>query len=189
MYLALFFMPWMLMYALSTIAMNHRDFFNRVYGGQTAIWELDQEQIYPETPPASDDAKSAGLRILAHLGLDGGSYDVRKSSDGQRITILRDDPVVPRRIVFTVADKKLVVEKQVFRLPAFLERLHRRRGFQSEYFLSDAWSLIVDLVIAAIVLWGITGMWMWWQLKKTRTLGALVFVGGVGVFMFFLYRI
>jgi hypothetical protein len=189
MYLALFFMPWMLMYAVSTIVMNHRPFFSEMYGGETVRWEREQEQIYSGVSLADGDARTMGLQILEHLDLDGGAFSARKSPDGQRVEISREDPVVPRRITYTPADQRLVVEKQVFLAPAFLERMHRRRGFQSEYPLNDAWGLTVDLAIAAMILWVLTGLWMWWELKKTRGLGALAFAVGAGLFVFFLFTI
>jgi hypothetical protein len=34
MYLASFLAPWMLMYALSTLVMNHGEFFREYYGGE-----------------------------------------------------------------------------------------------------------------------------------------------------------
>jgi hypothetical protein len=185
MYLGLFFMPWMLMYAVSTIAMNHRQFFLEKYGGEMVRWEKEQEQSYPGSFPSDVEARAAGGQILAHLKLEGGAFSARKDPDGRSITILRDDPVVPRRVTYTPADQKLVVEKQVFRMPAFLERMHRRRGFQSEFFLTDAWGLTVDLAITAMILWVLTGLWMWWELKTTRALGALFLAIGAALFAFF----
>ncbi len=189
MYLGLFFMPWMLMYALSTIAMNHRQFFIKEYGGEMVRWEKEREQTYPGALREDADPKVIGSRILSHLGLEGGAYGARRSPDGRTVTISRDDPVIPRRVTYTPADQKLVVEKQVFRMPAFLERMHRRRGFQADHFLTDTWGLMVDLAIAAMILWVLTGLWMWWELKTTRGLGALSFAIGAGLFAFFIFMI
>jgi hypothetical protein len=187
MYLALFFMPWLLMYALSTIGMNHRAFFNQIYGGNTVAWEKEQEHLLPGVVVKDQDPRSAGLEILAQFGLNGGAYGVNRSPDG-RLTILRDDPVMPRRITYTPADGKAVVEKQVFRAPAFLERLHRRR-WQTTDVLSGVWGILVDVAIAAIVIWVLSGLWMWWEMKKTRLVGATAFLVGTGLFAFFLFRI
>ncbi len=189
MYLGLFFMPWMLMYALSTMAMNHRQFFLQKYGGEMVRWDKEQEQSYPGSIPSDMEVRAAGLQILTHLRLNDGAYSARKSPDGQTITIFRDDPVVPRRITYTHLGQSLLVEKQVFRMPAFLERMHRRRGFQSGFLLTDTWGLMVDLAIAAMILWVLTGLWMWWELKTTRSLGAVFFAIGAGLFAFFIVLI
>jgi hypothetical protein len=44
----------------------------------------------------------------------------------------------------------------------------------------------VDLFIAAAVLWALSGLWMWWELKATRGLGLLSLAAGAALFAFFL---
>ena len=46
MYLALFLVPWVLMYALSTSAMNHRHFFQEYYGEKGAPFHTEREMVY-----------------------------------------------------------------------------------------------------------------------------------------------
>jgi hypothetical protein len=187
MYLALFFAPWMLMYSLSTIAMNHRAFFEDVYAGENS-WEREQQQTYPGTFPDDADPKMEARQVLSHLHLDG-SFGARKAPGGKSYTIVRQDPIVPRRITYSTTDHSLVVERQIFRTPVFLERMHRLRGYESEFVLNDIWGLSVDLIIVAMVLWVLSGLWMWWELKVTRIVGALFFLAGTGIFVFFLSSI
>jgi hypothetical protein len=188
MYLALFLMPWMLMYALSTMAMNHRNFFKGFYNNQAPTFEKEQEQVYSRKFPAGTDAKVMADQILKDLHMEG-THGVNASRDGQRITIVRQEPVAPRRIIFTPADGKLLVERLVFRTPAFLERLHRRRGYQHNYVMEDSWASSVDLVIVAMVFWVASGLWMWWEMKATRRWGVLCAAAGLGLFGFFLVMI
>ena len=188
MYLALFLTPWMLMYALSTMAMNHRDFFRKRYGGTPVVFEKEREQLYSGTFPADAKPRAMAEQILSDLGMDG-THNVNAPPGGQRITIVRQDPITPRRITYTPAGRKLVIEREVFRTPAFLERLHRRRGFQHNYPLEDTWAFSVDLVIAAMVFWVASGLWMWWELQVTRGWGALCAAAGIGLFGFFLLTI
>ena len=46
MYLALFLFPWVLMYAVSTLAMNHRAVFVRMYGPGPVPFEKEREVVY-----------------------------------------------------------------------------------------------------------------------------------------------
>ena len=188
MYLALFVMPWMLMYALSTMAMNHRQFFKELYGGGPPSYVMEKEEIYNGTFPAGATPRMMAEQITMHLAMNG-IYNVNQSQDGARITILRHDPVSPRRITYTAAGKRLTVEKQVFRTSAFLERMHRRRGYQHAFPLEDAWASSVDLVIVAMVFWVASGLWMWWEMRVTRRWGALFAAAGLGIFGFFLFTI
>ena len=187
MYLALFLMPWMLIYALSTMAMNHREYFRELYGGSIVKFEKESETPFSGQFPEGATPRQKAAQILSGLGLDG-AHGVRAEAGG-RLIINRQDIVTPRRITYTPADGKLVIEREVFRSPAFLERFHRRRGFQSDYFRDDAWAVTVDAVIVAMIFWVASGLWMWWELRTTRRWGAIATAGGLALFALFLLTI
>ena len=69
---------------------------------------------------------------------------------------------------------------------ALLERFHRRRGYTTGYALDTAWAVSVDLVIGAMVFWALSGLWMWWEMKVTRRLGACAIASGLGLFAAYL---
>lgn len=188
MYLALFLAPWMLMYALSSLAMNHREYLKERYGGKPPVWEKEREQTYTGTFPEDASRQMVAEQILHALDLEG-AYGIRGRLDRGRLTITRNDPLVPRRITYTPEDGKLVVERRIFRTPTFLEGLHRRRGYQHGYFLEDAWAFSVDLVIVSMIFWVLSGLWVWWELKATRRWGAVCAAGGIGLFALFLLTI
>ena len=184
MYIALFLAPWVLMYAASTILMNHRA---GQHGGPP-VFAKERELVYDGTFPAGATPRAMALQILAFLDMDG-AHGVPNPGRDAAIVINRFDPVSPRRITFTPADGRIVVERQAFRTPAFLERLHRRRGFQHDYPLEDTWAFSVDLVIVAIAFWVFSGLWMWWEMKLTRRLGALCLAGGAALLAVFVLAI
>jgi len=188
MYLALFLSPWMLMYALSTIVMNHREQFKEHYGGALVKWDKEMEQQYQGKFTPDADARFMGAQIMRDLQFDG-NFNVNMSKDRRKLTILRTDPVTPRRITYSLTDGDLLVEKQQFRAQPFLESLHRRRGFQSAFLLDDLWGVVVDAVIVAMVIWIMSGLWMWWELKVTRLTGAMFMVSGLALFTMFLFTI
>lgn len=184
MYVALFLVPWVLMYALSTITMNHRL-------GQHAVapsFVKEREVVYDGTLPPEASSRQVARQVLAFLNMDG-AHGLGKAGGDGTVVINRFDPVAPRRITFTPADRRIVVERQDFRTGAFLERMHRRRGFQSGYAVDDTWALSVDLVIVAICFWVFSGLWMWLEMKATRALGVLCLAGGIGLFALFVAAI
>lgn len=185
MYLALFLTPWVVMYALSTMAMNHREWF-RSSGQPAPQFEKEKEVPYqtslaPDAPP-----QAIAETILRDERLEG-AFNARKDPAGV-VTIVRQDPVTPRRLTYSPTESKLVVEKEPFRWPAFLERMHRRRGYQHAA-LDDSWAVSVDLVIAAMIFWVLSGLWMWWEMPATWRLGAVFAVGGLALFALFLFTI
>jgi hypothetical protein len=187
MYLALFLVPWVLMYAISTLVMNHRDLFQEWYHHEPAEWTLEREMPYAAT--FSTDAKRwmVADQILRDLDLEG-SHTARGRLDNQ-ITIVRNHTVFPQRIIYTPKTQSLRIESLAFRTNAFLERMHRRRGYNQEFIADDIWAITVDLFILSTVLWAASGLWMWWELKVTRKWGAVGIASGIALFTFFLFTI
>jgi hypothetical protein len=181
-YLALFLGPWILMYSASTLVMNHRAWF-RGDPAPPPQWKVISEDTYRGDFPPDAKREQMARQILDSLGMEGLHQTALR--DG-RLIINRLQPVHPMRLTYSVADKKLTVERQVWESAAFLERMHRRRGFQSPYVLEDVWAFSVDLFIAAVLFWALSGLWLWWELRATRTLGAWVALAGGVLFCFFL---
>jgi hypothetical protein len=187
MYLGLFLAPWMLMYAASTVVMNHRGWFVQHYGEGPVPFQVEQRVTYagsfpPETPPA-DIARL----ILVSLDLDG-AHGVDRRANGA-IVINRHDLVTPRRLTYRPADQSVVIEKMEARPSALLERFHRRRGYATGYGLDTTWAASVDLVIVAMVFWGLSGLWMWWEMTATRRMGAVAILTGAGLFVFYVFTL
>ena len=187
MYLALFLFPWLLMYALSTAAMNHRTMFASAAPGGAPQFEPERQLVYDGVLPGGADLRLISRQILASVDLDG-AHNVTRRTDGA-IVINRTDLLTPRRLTYTPADRALVIEKLPHRANVMLERFHRRRGYATGYALDTAWAVTVDLVIAAMVFWVLSGLWRWGDLTVTRPLGALAFAGGAGLFALFLATI
>lgn len=180
-YLALFLVPWILMYTASTFVMNHRSLFHGPPPAPPPKFEVERELVYPGEMPEGATPQQIALQLLATLDMDGAHAVVRPFSPG-KVVVNRQHPVAPRRITYTAAGKKVVVEKMVFSGAGFLERMHRRRGFQHDYALEDLWAVSVDFTIVALLLLSLTGLWMWWELRVTRPLGALAIGAGFALF-------
>ena len=180
-YLALFLAPWILMYAASTFVMNHRGLFHGPPPNPPPKFEVERELVYPGEMPAGATPQQVALQLLATLDMDG-VHNVARPFSPERVVINRQHAVSPRRITYTAADKKVVVEKMLFSGAGFFERMHRRRGFQHSYVLDDLWAVSVDLTIVALLLLPLSGLWMWWELRITRPLGALSLTAGFALF-------
>jgi hypothetical protein len=184
MYLALFLFPWMLMYALSTMAMNHRAWFA---SEPPPAFEHERVLIYDGVFPEGASPAVMAAQILQSVGLDG-SHGASRRADGT-LVINRNDLTTPRRLTYTPTDGRLVIERMPMRANAFLERFHRRRGLSTGYALDTVWALSVDLVIAAMIFWALSGLWMWWEMKVTRRYGLAAMAGGAALFAMYLMTI
>lgn len=180
MYLALFLTPWVLMYALSTLAMTHRGAFHRNF--YNTPWQKETEQVLAAQFSADATPDFMGDQILQCLHLDG-DFHAGLSKDKKTLTVLRNDPVSPRRITYTLANGHVLVEKQAFATQGFLERMHRRRGYGGSFVADNAWAVSVDIVIVAMTFWVLSGLWMWWELKITRYTGLAAALSGIALFV------
>jgi hypothetical protein len=182
MFLALFLTPWVVMYALSTIVMHHRVLLTghkeRI---EPAFEAVETRNDY--RPEIGQDAslEDVALSILQDVGLEG-AFSVRGNLESGRLTVLRNRPVGSQRIVYDPSADTLRIEKQQFGWAYFLEMLHRRRGYADNYLANTIWAVLVDIVVVAIVLWAVTGLWMWLEMSRTRWLGCAFLASGLIIF-------
>ncbi|MDP6040646.1 MAG: hypothetical protein QGG64_19015 [Candidatus Latescibacteria bacterium] len=176
--------PWVLVYALSTIAMNHRSLIDSFYDHK---WEAEREMSYPATFSGDIKRSTVAEQILQDLKLEG-KYSVGGRLD-KSIKITREDPLVRRRITYTPQFQSLKIERQAFRSSDFLVHMHHRRGYDQKYTSDDFWAVSVDFFILSTVLWAASGLWMWWELTVTRLWGGLCIASGIALFGFFLVTI
>jgi hypothetical protein len=188
MYTALFLAPWMAMYALSTLIMSRHDFVASLYATKTPEMVTERELDYSRSFPTNVVPAEIGRQILQDLGLDG-AHRVSGGKDGNPLVIERQHATTLRRITYDQAKGKLTVQRENFRSNTFLERLHRRHGFQPPYALENSWAFSVDLVAITMLFWSLSGLWLWWELRPTRTIGAVCLGLGVALFAAFLLLI
>ncbi len=177
MYLALFLTPWMIVYAISTIAMQHRM-------ARPTTFIKEQEETYGNTFEPTTPPREIARQILLDLNLDG-AFGVQGPGPDGRLTINRQGMLSPRRITFTPQDRRIVVERLDLETSGFLNRFHRRRGYQQPYAADMAMAVSVDAVIVAMVFWALSGLWMWWEMRATRWWGLACAVTGAGIFALF----
>lgn len=61
----------------------------------------------------------------------------------------------------------------------FLTRLHKAHAYPSQVDARWLWAVIVDVMAAAMVVWALTGVVMWAQMRALRRAGALAIAGGL----------
>jgi hypothetical protein len=188
MYAGLFFAPWMVMYALSTLVMTHRESVQSLYSSITPPWVVERELTYSRTFPSDTTRDEVANQILADIGLDG-SHLLSGGKNNQPLVITRQHAIATRRITFDPAAAKLKIERQEYRTSTFLERMHRRRGYKEPYVRDDAWGFTVDAAIVGMVFWCLSGIWMWWEIKTTRVWGSVALLVGIVLFTLFAFLI
>lgn len=54
---------------------------------------------------------------------------------------------------------------------SLLEKLHLSKGYRPEFGTRVGWAILVDLMVVSMMFWGVSGLFMWWQVKRTRNWG------------------
>ncbi|MEM1186774.1 MAG: PepSY domain-containing protein [Planctomycetota bacterium] len=71
--------------------------------------------------------------------------------------------------------------RRAFDVRSFLLRLHVSHGYPMSMSARWIWAVIVDVMAGLMIFWALSGLMMWWQMKPTRTAGAVVVAGGLAV--------
>lgn len=175
-YLGLLLLPWMLIYAISTVFFNHGEHFRQTRPADqqwTALWEKDYTV---ELPTGPDAVRETARRILNEQGL-AGAFGAQRQ--GTRLTINLPNFRQPMRVVFDGEQKKLRAEKRPTTGVEIFMRLHQRVGYGQAGGLTFVWAFIVDLFCVSTLVWIATGVYLWWKLSATRAWGFLALGGGV----------
>ena len=61
----------------------------------------------------------------------------------------------------------------------FLTKLHRTHAYTYSIGSQWFWAVFVDLMSGVMLFWGVSGLLMWWQIKRTRSAGLLLMIASV----------
>ena len=181
MYLALFLTPWMLVYALSGLVLNHGELVRSFYGGKFNDFEKLEERPYTAAFSADATTRLIGAQILADLGL-AGSFNVQGTPAQPKLVITRNAGLSAHRVTYFRTENRLLIEKLTLNAPMTVNRLHFRHGYEQPFISAKIWGFVVDLAVVGMLFWVVSGIWMWWEIKPARTAGAVFALLGCGAF-------
>jgi len=137
--------------------------------------------------------KEAVRALAAEVGTADVSEAAVSFRSGPSIAFNVDFEGVPHELSYDLSRGTLSAEAldqpPSMSLRTFLLRLHKAHVYPSAGGARWAWALLVDVMALAMVSWGVTGLFMWWQIKRTRGIGtwlvaiSLVLAGFVGAAM------
>ena len=191
-YLALILLPWSVMYGVSAIPFTRNSFFNDLYEDGVPQYTTRFEGAYDRPVPESwraEDLRPFAREVIADMGLEVKSAFGAYRPNKREIIVFVYTFWENTRMVYTIEAQHIKVEDRRFRWDQFMTGLHGRGGFQQDGFLNTFWSVIVDLVCLGFILWSLSGIYMWWQLKGTRIWGLVALGGGCLSFLVFLVNL
>jgi hypothetical protein len=169
-YTGLFLLPWVIMFGVSTIPINHQS-------PETAAWtRLAEHSFDAPVPASSENLRPLGREMMNAAGLEGGYYVYRVNP--RQVQAGHPRFLAPLRISYFPEERRLVVEQRPFSLRAFLSGMHTRGGYDMGGFWDSVWAVFVDAVSIGLILWIASGIYMWWGLPSTRRWGWIALGAG-----------
>ena len=181
-YLGLLLLPWLAMYAASTVLFNHAEHFRRFRPADPSwrpLWEKDLVVELPAASAGPDALRAFATRLLAAHDLSG-PFGVQRQGQGAatRLVVNVQNFRQPLRLTADPAARKLRAEQQPSSWVDVLIRLHRRTGYGQPGVLPLVWAVIVDVFCVAMLAWIATGFLLWWKIPSTRRWGFAALGGG-----------
>ncbi|MGH9673109.1 MAG: hypothetical protein ACRD44_08000 [Bryobacteraceae bacterium] len=186
-YLAMFLMPWFLMYGISSIPFSHPGLMKALFEDPKGPWidrfDRPYEIVVPEGASDPKSLRGVGEQLVKDAGLTGsfGTYRVNPTTINVYLhTFLR-----ATQLTYHIDQKRLVAKDRKWRLDQFFTGMHARGGFQNPEPLNDTWAVVVDIVCVGFLVWITSGIIMWWQLRSARVWGWIAIAGGAALFALF----
>lgn len=127
-------------------------------------------------PNPLDAAQASAKQILSSVGIE--SESSLRPFGWTKLNFLANVDGEPARVTYVLKDGHVDVTKYSdqdgMTQRHFLMRLHTSHGQPPHWNGRMFWSVAVDVMAIAMVCWGLTGIFMWWQLKRSRLLGTVV---------------
>jgi hypothetical protein len=183
-YLGMFVMPWLMMYGVSSFMISHQDWFR---SDESASWKPVFEREYQRPIPEQADLREIALEILKDCHLEGAFWVQRPKPEEIHINRFRFRDEI--RLIYSIEDQRLRAERQQFRWDRVVLRMHFRGGFQQPTFFNDLWAILVDVACAAIFIWIVSGLVMWWRVARLRLWGVVALGGGMVSFLLLIWRL
>jgi hypothetical protein len=177
-YAGLFLLPWLFMYGVTSYPMNHAPFFDDLYKDGVAEWTEEPARDYHiEIPPKAELRPVAG-QILKDAGVSAKKFGVFWRAPGE-LLVYAGGFKAPVEVIYFQEKDRMVVRHKRLRWDHVLSGFHATGGFDQENPIYDAWAVVIDVVMAAVLIWVASGIYMWWNIRHMRWWGALALGGGV----------
>lgn len=175
-YLGMLLIPWLLVFGLSTFMFNHGEHFRPLRPTDPQFVPLWEKGYTPPIPITDTNLRGAVAQLLTDNGLQG-SFGARQQGNVLNITL--QNFLEPTKLSYNLNTKQLRAEKKKFAWVEVLRRLHFRAGYNGSSLLANVWPVIVDVFCITMLIWILTGLYLWWKIRDSRRWGWITIGGGM----------
>ena len=177
----LFLVPWMLVYATSAFLLNHPGLAG-LFGNKPPTWEqVNSFDFVPDDSFPAEPKEQARV-LLAKADLEG-AHRVQGKPNPNQMIIFRIRASGHYRVTWRKKQNRVLVERQTpFSMIRLVHFLHFRSGYRQPVNTYIAWAVIVDFVALSLLLWVVSGIYLWARMRRDRLSGGACFAMGCGLF-------
>lgn len=181
-YVGLAASPFVLVYAISTIALNHP---RGLVPAETAPTVRTTAVSLPDAEDA--DSLALGREVLRQTGVVGEIMFVRRETEERRLEIPVQHAGETTTIKVDLAAGRAVIERRPASLIASLIHFHKMPGphvvaMRGNSLPIALWRWVADAAVCAILFLAATGLYLWLALRAERRLGLACLGAGAAVF-------
>lgn len=178
-FLGLILVTFVLMYFVTAVIFMHHKWFDNHPPKRTVdVYELTY----------SGDVQSYSIYLQNKFNLSGkrveirwpGGQDFVRQFPNGRLRCVYVRPGWQYEAVVSPERDKVTITTQEAGFKQTLLMMHRLAGYGGGW-LYSVWALIVDLVSLSMIVFSITGIYMWYKLTKKHLLGWLILAGNYGL--------
>jgi hypothetical protein len=177
-YIGLFLSPFLLLFAISTIALNHPA-NPRATPPEVPL----REQTVTIDPAVAVNSLKQAKGLLRQLKVTGEIDVIRHNAKAGRLTIPVAKPGEFTTIDVDLQTKRATVTRRVEGMLAGLIYLHMRPGqhlamLRGNWPFMAAWSHLADAAVYGTLFLTVTGLYLWWFFKAERRIGWVLLAAG-----------
>lgn len=181
-YTGIFLVPWMVVYGLSALLLNHGPALNKLLGMKPPAFKQVAEAEYHPAADTALEPKALAQALREQLNLEG-AFRIQPKAPPLEMRILRVSGSGNYQVLWRRDTGKLRVMKQgppsALR---FINFLHFRAGYGFDTPAYLVWAVIVDGVGVSILFWVLSGIYLWARQPRVRLWGGVTLLGGLGLF-------
>jgi len=168
--LAMLSLPFLLLYALSSILMTR---------GSRFVAKPEVVETHVTVPAPVSDARTLARQLMDREGLRGELQQIFTTPFGFKLRIAR--PGTTYDVECTTATGETAIRTSTSGLPRLLTLLHRYAGFWRVHWLFRLWSTFVVWTSSAILLLGVSGVCLWFTRRQDRAIGAILLAANLAI--------
>ncbi|MEK7684534.1 MAG: PepSY-associated TM helix domain-containing protein [Verrucomicrobiota bacterium] len=178
-YLGLFLCPFLLVFAVSTLLLNHKGPPSAAASGSPP-----PKKSVPIAVPDGAGTLEQARNILRQLHVTGEIDYVSHRAKEERLLIPVSKPGESTRVEVDLRAQTATVERQEQGLGTALIYLHKMPGphnvkIRGNWIYMVGWGVLADATVCGALFLTISGLYLWWMLKAQRKIGWAFLGGGV----------